>query len=76
MQEDWEKRATVSVYDTLGQTRTYKSAPMEPILTIVPRLREAMCGITALAMRMTEKTFVSYIRMISWMSTSMRAPMQ
>ena len=46
----------------------------ELMFTIVPLLRAAMCGMTALAMRMMEKTLVSYVWMISAMSMSMTGP--
>ena len=45
---------------------------MEPTLTTVPRLREAMCGMTAFAVRTVAKTLVLKMRMISSISTSMR----
>ena len=45
--------------------------PTDPMFTIVPRLRAAMCGMAAFAVRMVAKTLVLKMRTISSISTSM-----
>ena len=47
---------------------------MEPTLIIMPRLRDAMWGMTAFDMRTMEKTLVSYICCHKSMGMSIIAP--
>ena len=48
----------------------YMTPPTEPTFTMVPRLRAAMCGMTAFAVRIVANTFVWKMRTVSSMSTS------
>ena len=47
---------------------------IELMFTIVPLLRAAMWGMTALHIRMTEKTFASYAFWMTSMETSIIGP--
>lgn len=58
----------------LRSLKMYTYAWTELMLTIVPLLREAMWGMTALHMRIIENTLASYARCISSIGTSIVGP--